>query len=693
MAENSGFFRSVNGDRKYSVSFLAKWAGCFVSNGVYNGELAVTAGENMQVVVPAGRAWLGPNGERYKYENDSDKALPIANADGVLARKDTVVLRWDVNERSITAQVLSGEFSSNPVAPAISRTAEQYDLKLAEIHIAPGATAITQAVITDTRLDSAVCGIVTSIVTQVDTSTFYNQIQSDLAQFKAKNQAEFTTWFQSIRDVLDESAAGNLLNMIQTHEVDTSNPHRVTTQQLALTSPSSLTLYVSPTGSDNNNGSTADTPLQTIQKALSFASPWTKVNIRVADGTYDLGEGLDADKLYNIKEVSGVEIIGTSGNTNSCILNNVAFTFRTFVRSVIQNITLNMKSGLAAGSSIVFVTGGMYFYNCVFNGNLDEISNVTRGCTTANGNSYMVNCVFNNLHFPLCASQGATITSQDSSGIRNYRGLVADGGIIISTGSKPISTTGDYIAHNGQIFDEVTTTAVNKMTFLRNHRHYNQVCISDNGNDISGDGSAANPFATINRALETAKEPDVAILINSGNLTISAPVYISNRNVEIVSASSIGSKQIYLNAPIICVNSALTFAGVTIIVDTNGLICPSGRFDLCLGNYYACVIQAGSGVTIPKDLIYFKNTDFDYRSGAPDNTNFGVMCLNITVHNLTLKSGVNLIRAANIGSTGYGGANIFYRLGCNVVIESGAYLYQYANNKSQLGSSPTYVLY
>ncbi|MBE6830901.1 MAG: hypothetical protein E7519_11910 [Ruminococcaceae bacterium] len=221
MAENSGFFRSINGDRKYSVSFLAKWAGCFVSNGVYNGELAVTAGENMQVVVPAGRAWLGPNGERYKYENDSDKALPIANADGVLARKDTVVLRWDVNERSITAQVLTGEFSSNPVAPAISRTAEQYDLKLAEIYIAPGATAITQAVITDTRLDSAVCGIVTSIVTQVDTSTFYNQIQSDLSQFKAKNQAEFTTWFQSIRDVLDESAAGNLLNMVQTHEADT----------------------------------------------------------------------------------------------------------------------------------------------------------------------------------------------------------------------------------------------------------------------------------------------------------------------------------------------------------------------------------------------------------------------------------------------------------------------------------------
>lgn len=217
MAETSGFFRSVNGDRKYSVNFLAKWAGCFVSNGVYNGELAVTAGENMQIIIPAGRAWVGSNGERYKYENDSNMVIAIANADGVLARKDTVVLRWDLNERNITAQVLTGTFSSNPVAPPIVRTAEQCDLKLAELCIAPGTTAITQAAITDTRMDNAVCGIVTSIIDQVDTTTFYNQIQADLAQFKGENEAEFTAWFQSLQDILDENTAGNLLNLITIH--------------------------------------------------------------------------------------------------------------------------------------------------------------------------------------------------------------------------------------------------------------------------------------------------------------------------------------------------------------------------------------------------------------------------------------------------------------------------------------------
>lgn len=210
MAETSGFFRSVSGDRKYTTDWLAKWVSSFISNGVYDGELAVTAGDGMTVTLPAGKAWI--NG--YYYRNDAPITLPITNADGVLHRKDTIVLRWDVNERSITAQVIKGAFAISPVAPTIVRTAEQYDLKIAEISIPAGTTAITPALITDTRLDTAVCGIVTGVIDQVDTTTFYNQIAADLAQFKSTQQADFEVWFDSIKDILDESTAGNLLNMI-----------------------------------------------------------------------------------------------------------------------------------------------------------------------------------------------------------------------------------------------------------------------------------------------------------------------------------------------------------------------------------------------------------------------------------------------------------------------------------------------
>lgn len=219
MAERSGFFPYVSGDSnsEYDTAWLAKYIASFIGNGVYNGDLAVSAdGSTMSVTLPAGRAWI--NG--YHYRNDGALALPVANADGVLNRKDTIVLRLDINARSITAQVLQGTPASSAIAPTIVRTAEQYDLKLCEVSIPAGTTAITQALITDMRLDNSVCGIVTGVISQVDTTTFYNQIAADLAEFKSQNETGFTAWFDGIKDILDSSTAGNLLNMIQTHEAN-----------------------------------------------------------------------------------------------------------------------------------------------------------------------------------------------------------------------------------------------------------------------------------------------------------------------------------------------------------------------------------------------------------------------------------------------------------------------------------------
>lgn len=230
MAETSGFFPDVSGDREYTSDWLAKYIASIVGNGVYNGELAATAdGSAMSVTLPSGRAWI--NG--YHYRNDGDMKLTIDNADGVLNRIDIIVLRWDVNARSITAQVIKGTPASNAMAPAITRTVEQYDLKLAEISIPAGTTAISQALITDCRLDNSVCGIVTGVLDQVDTTTFYSQIQADLAAFKSGSEADFSTWseqqkasfdswFNGIKDILGADEAGNLLNLIGEHKADTA---------------------------------------------------------------------------------------------------------------------------------------------------------------------------------------------------------------------------------------------------------------------------------------------------------------------------------------------------------------------------------------------------------------------------------------------------------------------------------------
>lgn len=210
MAEYSGFFPDVSGDREYTHDFLAQWVHSFISNGVYNSDLAVTVGSNMQIVIPAGQAWI--NG--YYYKNNCNLVLPIANADGVLKRKDTVVLRWDINSRKIAVQVLTGTFSSNPTVPAIVRSVEQFDLKLAEIDIPAGATAVSQSNITDTRLDSNLCGIVHAVIDHIDTTTFLTQLNTWAQEYEAAKQAEFTSWFNNVKGQLSTDAAGNLQTQI-----------------------------------------------------------------------------------------------------------------------------------------------------------------------------------------------------------------------------------------------------------------------------------------------------------------------------------------------------------------------------------------------------------------------------------------------------------------------------------------------
>lgn len=157
MAEYSGFFPSYNGDRKYTAAQFAKRFANTFSNGVMpNGaQLFVSAGDGMHVSVSAGFAWI--NG--YDYYNDMDFDLSIDVADGVLSRIDRVVLRWSRENRSISLAVLKGTPASSPEAPALQRDADAWELGIATVQIPAGATQVSQSYISDTRPNTAVCGL------------------------------------------------------------------------------------------------------------------------------------------------------------------------------------------------------------------------------------------------------------------------------------------------------------------------------------------------------------------------------------------------------------------------------------------------------------------------------------------------------------------------------------------------------
>ena len=164
--EKSGFFNSSGGDRIYNAADFASYFGKLVSNGIFYAaanNLQVTAASGMSVSVQVGAAWI--NG--YSYENTSPLTLTLATADGVNPRIDRVVVRWSAVNRNISVVVKSGTAAASPSAPALTRNSDTWELGLADIAVAKGAVSIAAGNITDSRLNTSLCGLVNSLVSAV----------------------------------------------------------------------------------------------------------------------------------------------------------------------------------------------------------------------------------------------------------------------------------------------------------------------------------------------------------------------------------------------------------------------------------------------------------------------------------------------------------------------------------------------
>ncbi len=185
--ESSGFLDG----RDYTAAFIYEFCALLVGNGVYAGELAPTAtNENMTITHGSGHAWI--NGVCYR--NTTPFVLDIATADGALNRYDSLMLRLDLSANETYAIIVQGEYATAPTPPACTRNAEIHDLKICDIYVPAGCTKITQDLITDTRMDASVCGVPVFPVDHLDMTTFYKQVAADLANFRAREQADFSAW-------------------------------------------------------------------------------------------------------------------------------------------------------------------------------------------------------------------------------------------------------------------------------------------------------------------------------------------------------------------------------------------------------------------------------------------------------------------------------------------------------------------
>ena len=164
MTLNYGIFDASdlqNPDRVYSAALLSRILSKHIRDGIVHGdggELAVSASDPpaMTVEVATGTAMV----QGRFCENDAALTLAVPAADATYARIDRVVVRLSVTPgRTIDILVKKGTPAPSPVPPGLTRTPETWELSLAQISVAAGATMVQAANITDERGNASLCGV------------------------------------------------------------------------------------------------------------------------------------------------------------------------------------------------------------------------------------------------------------------------------------------------------------------------------------------------------------------------------------------------------------------------------------------------------------------------------------------------------------------------------------------------------
>lgn len=164
MTLNTGIFDvsdPQNPDRVYSAALLCRMMAKQIRDGIVHGdgdEMAVTVTDPpaMTVLVGTGTAMV----QGRFCENDAALTLAVPAAHATYPRIDRVVVRLNASPgRTIDIVVKPGTAAPTPAAPALTRTAETWELSLAQVRVEAGATSILSAKITDERGNASLCGV------------------------------------------------------------------------------------------------------------------------------------------------------------------------------------------------------------------------------------------------------------------------------------------------------------------------------------------------------------------------------------------------------------------------------------------------------------------------------------------------------------------------------------------------------
>lgn len=190
-------------DRIYYSEDFRNYFAQFIGNGVYpnpSDGLKVVSNDNLIVTVLPGAGFIEGAGHILKEEKDVSINTPHTNYN----RKDIIVLQLNLVDRDLLIKYKPGIANSNPLEPELIRSDDIYELMLASMLIRSGTQAVTQADITDTRLDNQKCGIVHGLINQVDTTELFSQYENyweqKTAEWNLKGEQQEQDWQNQMTD-------------------------------------------------------------------------------------------------------------------------------------------------------------------------------------------------------------------------------------------------------------------------------------------------------------------------------------------------------------------------------------------------------------------------------------------------------------------------------------------------------------
>ena len=222
MSVTSGFFNSLNHDRRYNAQQMSAIFDGIINDGVFSNigvAFAITVDSGVTINVGVGKAWFN---SAWVY-NDAPLPKTLEGSEVVLDRIDAVVIEVDHNEsvRMGDIKIVKGTPSSSPKRPTMVNETRKCQHPLAYIYRKAGSTAITQADITN-MVGTSECPYITGIlqVQNIDNivaqwNAQWNQwyaekiakTDADASELIAEMKSEFDVWFADIQALLEDDVA------------------------------------------------------------------------------------------------------------------------------------------------------------------------------------------------------------------------------------------------------------------------------------------------------------------------------------------------------------------------------------------------------------------------------------------------------------------------------------------------------